>query len=366
MSTHSRFDTLPSLLLLCAMGVPGLAGCSSAASGEDMLPGEAVIEPAVDEPEPEPSCEENVGVSTEALSANPGAHILWQRSSGQMTTWLMTNGTVGAQVNTRIVGPEWKVKGTGDFDGNGEADYLWRHDNGTVAIWYMAGNVVTAEGYPGAPGNEWQVQGVGDFDGDAKADVLWRDNLGNLAIWLEGKLTRATYPTYKNAGTRTGLEWRVEGVGDINGNGKTDIIWRNNEGILCFWFMSGGKWLGDTCPGTKSIGWVLNAVGDMDGNGKADILWRNSIGNLSVSLNGQLDSGSPSFENRGGIYGLGWVVQGLGDFDRDGKEDILWRDATQGTLQIWYMNGVAFRSNRLVSTASDVATWNFRGILKNR
>src|SRR5262249_56998427 len=31
--------------------------------------------------------------------------------------------------------------------------------------------------------NIWQVQGIGDFDGDGKSDILWRNDSGQVYIW---------------------------------------------------------------------------------------------------------------------------------------------------------------------------------------
>ena len=30
----------------------------------------------------------------------------------------------------------------------------------------------------------WNIVGTGDFNGDGKSDLLWRDNLGNDAMWF--------------------------------------------------------------------------------------------------------------------------------------------------------------------------------------
>ena len=39
-----------------------------------------------------------------------------------------------------------------------------------------------------------------------------------------------------------------------------------------------------------------------------------------------------------------WVVQGVGDFNGDGKRDILWRNKSTGVISIWLMNGGAITS----------------------
>jgi hypothetical protein len=42
----------------------------------------------------------------------------------------------------------------------------------------MNGTSVSGGGSPGAVGPDWTIQEVGDFNGDGKGDVLWRHSSG--------------------------------------------------------------------------------------------------------------------------------------------------------------------------------------------
>ena len=49
-------------------------------------------------------------------------------------------------------GANWKVAGTGDFNGDGHSDILLQNTNGTVAIWEMNGVSATSSAVLANPG----------------------------------------------------------------------------------------------------------------------------------------------------------------------------------------------------------------------
>ena len=49
-------------------------------------------------------------------------------------------------------------------------------------------------------------------------------------------------------------------------------------------------------------------------------------------------------------------IVGTGDFDGDGKANLLWRDSVSGITAVWLRNGAVLSSSRVV-TSSLPAAW---------
>lgn len=294
--------------------------------------------------------------------------ILWRNVNGQLSQWLGTanggfidnGGVVSASVPS-----SWRVVGTGDFNGDGRADILWRNDNGQLSNWLgnVNGGYTDNGGVAGASvPTSWKVVGTGDFNGDGRSDILWRNDNGQLSEWVgtaNGGFT-------DNGGVVSNVvsnAWTVAGVGDFNGDGRDDILWRNSNGALVNWLGNPNGGFTDNTGVNNPVaplGWNVVGVGDFNGDGRSDILWRNDNGALSDWLG----TANGSFYDNGGIAGAvvptSWKVAGIGDFNGDGRDDILWRN-DNGDLSDWLgkSNG-GFTDNGAASFASVPTTWHTR------
>ncbi|HEY6558518.1 MAG TPA: trypsin-like serine protease [Polyangiaceae bacterium] len=272
--------------------------------------------------------------------------ILFQNANGALAIWAMNGDVLESQTWPGVVYSDWKIQGSGDFDGDKQADILWRHDTGQTAIWFMKDGAKIGEGYPGGQDSSltWKIQSTGDFDADGRSDILWRHTNGQLAIWFRGDANQAAYPGYSNTPYPVDNSWQVRGTGDFNGDTRADILWQHTSGQVAIWLMSGGTRIGEANPGALPATTKLAGIGDFDGNLRSDTLWRNADGSLTVWFGTSAGSDGIAYNNTPGPGDASWSVQGVGDFDHDGREDILWRH-TSGQLAIWLVLGARFNGD---------------------
>ena len=196
-----------------------------------------------------------------------------------------------------------------------------------------------------------------DFNGDGFSDILWRDTGGDVAMWF---MNGATVSSFAGLGNIT-PSWTIVGQRDFNGDGKSDILWRNANGEVAIWLMNGSQVLSFADLGNITPSWTIVGTGDFNGDGFGDILWRDTSGNVAIWLmNGTQVTSSAVIGN----VPLNWTIVGTGDFNGDGKWDILWRD-TSGNVAIWLMNGFQVSSSAIVANAPTywtiVGTGDFSG-----
>ena len=113
--------------------------------------------------------------------------------------------------------------------------------------------------------------------------------------------------------------------GDYNGDGASDIVWRDTFGSVYLRQMNGGTIGDDSFIANMRTNWMIVGSGDFNGDGKADILWRSISGDVAVWL---MDGVSITSASTIANIWPGWTIVGTGDFNGDGKADILWRTRT--------------------------------------
>lgn len=172
-----------------------------------------------------------------------------------------------------------------------------------------------------------------DFNGDGRSDVLWRQSGGQLVEWL-GEANGTLVANAALALARVDNSWTIVASGDFNGDGRDDILWRHALGDFAQWSgqADGGLAAIAAAPAKLDSSWQAAGSADFNGDGRDDILWRHSSGEVAAWL-AQADG---KFAN-GGVAAkvdASWTVAGTGDFNGDGFGDVLWRHLS-GELAEW-------------------------------
>ncbi|MCA1652600.1 MAG: FG-GAP-like repeat-containing protein, partial [Sphingomonadales bacterium] len=280
--------------------------------------------------------------ATNDFNGDGRSDILWREDAGALSDWLGTavGGFTGNDANAFSQAPtSWHIAGSGDFNGDGRVDVLWRSDSGALSDWLATASggftPNDANAYALVP-TSWHVVGTGDFNGDGRADILWRNDAGILSDWL-ATASGGFSANDANAFAQVSTSWTVVGTGDFNGDGRADILWRNDAGVLSDWLgtASGGFAANDANASvTVAASWHVAGTGDFNGDGRDDILWRSDGGELSDWL-GTVNGGfTPNNSNALHQVATDWSVAAVGDYDGDGRDDILWRDGG-GSLTDW-------------------------------
>jgi probable HAF family extracellular repeat protein len=295
------------------------------------------------------------------FDGNGMSNLLWRSASGALADWSMNgsmisgSSTFAYQGNQIAPDASWSIAATSDFNGDGAVDVLWRQNTGSLALWQMNGasisssSPITYQGNVLTPDSSWSIAGTADFNGDGNADMLWRQSSGALALWtMNGStVTSSATVTYQGNAIAPDASWSVAGIGDFNGDGSADMLWRQSSGTLAMWTMNGPvvssssalTFQGSTL--TPDASWSVAGVGDFNGDGSADMLWRQSSGALAIwTMNGSTVQSSAAITYQGNAVApdASWKVVEIGDFNGDGRSDILWRN-DDGSMSEWLMNG---------------------------
>ncbi|WP_406283081.1 FG-GAP-like repeat-containing protein [Streptomyces sp. NBC_00209] len=201
--------------------------------------------------------------------------------SGNAYTYVpQGDGTLSSRVQFETGMTGLAFVGLVDNDADNLADGRWQL--GTSGnIWYYEGNSPAKKiGYGWDTYNT--VVSVGQFGGAEGGDLLARDNKGDVYLYLgygDGTVTKRL---------KVGYGWdiytQIAGNGDLDGDGKGDLVARDKSGVL--WLYKGtGDQKAPYAKRTKiGSGWnqynTLFAAGDLNMDGRTDLVARNAKGEL--------------------------------------------------------------------------------------
>src|SRR3984957_8432307 len=219
------------------------------------------------------------------------------------------------------------------------------------------------------------VNGAGDF----AATINWGDGTttsgtvsgGSGTFTVSGSHTY-THPGHENMtvtltddapGTATATALSSANVNnaknDFNGDGKSDILFQTSlgplDGPLQIDFMNGTSVASQATLAGPLLSHVVGS-GDFNGDGKADILFQNNIdGTPQIwTMNGSTVTSEATLSDPG----IAWKAVATGDFNGDGKSDIVFQNAN-GTPMIWEMNGTSVATS--ATLADPGAQWKLVG-----
>ncbi|MFG2897308.1 FG-GAP repeat domain-containing protein [Streptomyces zaomyceticus] len=161
-------------------------------------------------------------------------------------------------------------------------------------------------------GGGWQdyndITGRGDLDGDGRPDLVAADKAGDLWFYKGTGNTAAPFAPRRKTGYGWNIYDKLVATGNIGGNPTADLVARDKDGVLWLYL---GKGDGTFAARTRiGGGWntfnEIVGVGDVDRDGRPDLLANGRTGNVDSTLSFYRGTGNwkAPFEQRAPINAI--------------------------------------------------------------
>jgi hypothetical protein len=214
----------------------------------------------------------------------------------------------------------------------------------------------------------------GDLDGDGRTDLLFHqlDGAGHHEAWLMDGVTRlSSSEITPDLGANS---WQVVGIDDFvtdvpgaSGDGIDDLVlWNAASGQVAFWGMdaTGLKELfSANLVGAAPLpaNWHVAATADFNHDGKPDLVWRNfttqTIQIWTMDVNNHVGTLVPGPDH---AVDVNWEIVGALDWNGDGNTDLLWYNPTSGKIVLWFMDASVVRVLGTFTNPSNAGSNNWK------
>ena len=229
-----------------------------------------------------------------------------------------------------------------DMDGDGRADLVTANkDANTVSIVLNTGalgNISFAARVDLAAGTKPYFVTVGDLDGDSKPDVAAAAYGDNKMVVFRNKSTVGVVSFDARQDFAVTTPYSIS-IGDLDGDEKLDLITGNltSNNISIFRNTSVVGAISFASKTEIALGQrIYNvAIGDLNGNGKNDLVTSNYTNNTVSVLRNTGSAGSISFAPQVDIStGAGPNYVSIADIDADDKPDLLVSNYDDNTVSV--------------------------------
>jgi RHS repeat-associated protein len=261
-----------------------------------------------------------------------------------------------------------KARHTGNINADIDTNMTWHNyaaSPSAALAWTMqgtGGNTIAGGKLTNfAVSNTYRLA-LGDLGGDGFSEMIWFNRGGDRTIvaWDVNETTSEiqVLPTgglvqdpsgAANATAAPGFE--LVGAADFNHDGIDDLVWFNptsNTPVVYFMAKVGAKYryTGAQTLQTPGTGFMLEGVGDFNRDGNPDLVWQSNSGETLViwhmSYDGTKLVHGGVVSNTSGqtqLVAAGFRVNSVGDANKDGIPDLYFVNEASGSVVIWYMGG---------------------------